>query len=205
MNSNKILKIVLLRHGQTVYNIEKRLQSPKDHLTENGKKETVKLVEKIKSFNFDEIISSDERRAVESSEIINNILKIPLQITELIREKSSGDFSDKLVNEVDWSIVGGSFLDKKIPGGDSVREVMVRAAEFFKELNSIEQGKTILVVSHGTFLRILYCIIFNKNIEDHLLNYEFPNSTYIEINRTDDGMWNLVHSPLLKKDNKKNG
>lgn len=205
MNLDKKLKIILLRHGQTVYNIQKRLQSPKDSLTEEGKKEIVGLIDRLRDFNFDRIISSDERRAVESAEIISDKLNLTFETTELIREKSSGDFSDKLVNEVDWSIVTGSFLDKKIPRGDSVRDVMVRASEFFRDLNKIEQGNNILVISHGTFLRILYCIIFNKNIEEYLLDYEFPNSSYIEINRTDDGKWHLEYSPLLKKEKKKDG
>ena len=132
MNSGKNLKIILLRHGETIYNLEKRLQSPKDSLTDEGKMQILRLQEKLDKFNFDEIISSDEKRAIESAEIISKRINKEFKKTPLIREKSSGDFSDKLVSEVDWSLVKGSFLDKKIPRGESVKDVIIRASAFFK-------------------------------------------------------------------------
>jgi len=205
MNSDKPLKIILLRHGETIYNEEKRLQSPKDSLTEEGKEQILKLSEKLERFNFNEIISSDEKRAIESAGIISQWINKGFKEFSLIREKSSGDFSDKLVNEVDWSLVKGSFLEKKIPGGESVRDVSMRASEFFKILNGFKQGETILVVSHGTFLRILFCLIFNKDIQEYLLNYEFPNSSYIIISRSESGRWFIEESSLVKKENNKNG
>ena len=205
MNLDKDLKIILLRHGETIYNKEKRLQSPKDSLTEKGKEQIFKLKENLTKFNFDEIISSDEKRAIESAEIISGWSKKEFKKIALIREKSSGDFSDKLVSEVDWSLVSGSFLDKKIPGGDSVQDVIIRASDFFKILNQFEQGKKILVISHGTFLRVLFCLIFNKDIKEYLLDYEFPNSSCIIISRSESGKWILEESSLIKKGDNKNG
>ena len=204
MNLDKDLKVILLRHGETIYNKEKRLQSPKDSLTEEGKEQIFRLKENLTKFDFDEIISSDEKRAVESAEIISGWLKKEFKKIDLIREKSSGDFSDKLVSEVDWSLVSGSFLSKKIPGGDSVQDVIIRASDFFKMLNQFEQGKKILVISHGTFLRVLFCLILNKDIKEYLLDYEFPNSSYIILSRSESGQWILEESPLIKKEIKKN-
>ncbi|MDP3882216.1 MAG: histidine phosphatase family protein [Nanoarchaeota archaeon] len=198
MSSDK-LTIILLRHGETVYNIEKRLQSPKDHLNEQGISQIKELKEELSKFNFDHVISSDEKRASESAEIICSWANKDFKQTPLIREKSSGDFSDKLVKDVDWSTVQGPFLEKKIPGGENVQEVMVRALEFFRDLNKFKQGETILVVSHGAFLRVLLGLIFHNNIQDYLLNYEFPNATYSIISRSSDGMWNSEKSNLVKK------
>ena len=75
----------------------------------------------------------------------------------------------------------------------------MRASEFFKILNEFKQGKTVLVVSHGTFLRVLFCLIFNEDIQEYLLNYEFPNSSYIIISRSELGKWTIEESPLVKK------
>lgn len=205
MNLDKILKIVLLRHGETIYNREKRLQSPKDSLTERGKEQILKLKKKLDKFNFDEIISSDEKRAIESTEIISQWINKDFKKMPLIREKSSGDFSDRLFSEVDWSLVKGSFLEKKIPGGESVKDVIIRASKFFKILNEFKQGETVLVVSHGTFLRILFCLIFNEDIQECLLNYEFPNSSYIVISRSESGEWYIEELPLVKKEGSKDG
>lgn len=205
MNSDKILKIVLLRHGETIYNKERRLQSPKDSLTDEGKEQILILQKKLGKFNFDEIISSNEKRAIESSEIISQWTNKDFKKMPLIREKSSGDFSDKLVSKVDWSLVKGSFLEKKIPGGESVKDVIIRASGFFKILNEFKQGRTVLVVSHGTFLRILFCLIFNEDVQEYLLNYEFPNSSYMIISRSESGKWTIEESPLVKKESNKDG
>src|SRR3989338_2195599 len=198
MNSDNRLCIVLLRHGETVYNVEKRLQSPRDSLTKKGEEQIELLEKKLEKFNFDRLISSDEKRAVQSAELISSFVNKGFETTSLIREKSSGDFSDKLVSDVDWLLVKGTFMDKKIPGGDSVRDVILRATEFLKILNGFEQGENVLVISHGTFLRILFCIIFDKDVEEYLLNYEFPNASYIVISRNEKGLWELESSSLIR-------
>lgn len=203
MNLDNQLRVVLLRHGETVYNIEKRLQSPKDRLTDFGKKQIELLYEDLSKFNFSKIISSDETRAIETADILSKKLGLKFKPTPLIREKNNGIFSNMLVSEVDWSKIKGNFLDKKIPGGESVREVSLRAEEFVKELNTSPQGETILVISHGTFIRILFCLIFKKDIENYLLNYDMPNGSYSVIIRSKDGKWFLEKSSLFKKN--KNG
>ncbi len=199
MNRDNKLRVVFVRHGESKYNIEKRLQGPQDTLTEEGKKQIEKLCKELAKYNFTEMITSNEKRAVESAEIISNFLNLEFQSTALICEKGSGDFSDKLVKDVNWNLVSGTFLDKKIPNGDSVRDVMIRAIEFFRDLNRFPQGKEILVMSHGTFLRILFCLIFNKNIEEYLLDYEFPNAGILIISRNEKGRWEVENSDIRRK------
>jgi len=199
MNLDNNLKVVLLRHGETVYNTEKRLQSTKDSLTDKGKEQIRNILGDLKEFNFSKLISSDEKRAVESAEIISKFLGIDFEQNSLIREKSSGEFSDRLVSEVDWSIVKGPFFEKKIPGGESIQDVIVRASEFFKILNTFKQEEEILVISHGTFLRILFCLMLNKDIQETILDYEFPNASKIIISRSNLDEWALESSPLIKK------
>lgn len=199
MNSDKTLKIILLRHGKTVYNKEGRLQSEKDSLTDDGKKQILDIRKKLKKVKITKIISSDEKRATESAEIISSFLKKEINKMRIIREKESGDFSGKLIKEVDWSLVKGNFLNKKIPNGESIKEVIKRAHSFLGFLNSHNQGEKILVISHGTFLRILFCLVFNKSIKEYLLNYNFPNASFIVISRMGNGKWILEESSLINK------
>jgi len=199
MNSDKVLRIIFVRHGQTKSNLEKRLQYLEDPLTDKGKEQAKNLKEVLKKYVIDEIICSDEKRAIETAKIINNELDLEVDKIPLIREKSSGDFSKKLVSEVDWSIVTGDFLNKKIPGGESVLDVIKRSLDFIKVLNNKKRGKNILVVSHGTFLRILYSIMFNKSPKDLLLNCEFPNAMPIIVSMDDGGKWHLEESSIKRK------
>lgn len=64
--------IYLVRHGQTVRNIEHRIQGQTDvSLNAAGRAQAVELSEKLSSFNIQKIISSDLSRAKETAEIIN--------------------------------------------------------------------------------------------------------------------------------------
>lgn len=200
MNQDNKLRITLIRHGKTVYNVEKRLQSPKDKLTEEGKDQIRMLKSFFETCKFDKFISSDEIRALETSEIISKFIGMDFEKTELIREKSSGDFSDKLVSEVDWTTVYGSFLEKKIPNGESVKDTMVRSLEFFKQINESPQGKDILVISHGTFLRVLISLVINENVQDYLLNHIYPNVGIVILSRDEFGKWSIEKSDIIKKE-----
>ena len=203
MHSDNLLRVVLFRHGETKYNLEKDFRA-KRFFNRRWRYSSKNSLNLLKSFNFDRILSSDELRAVQSAEIVSNDLGVPFEQSSLIREKSSGDFSDKLVKEVDWSIVTGTFLEKKIPNGESIKDVMCRAIRFFELLNRFNQNETILIVSHGTFLRILFSLILNKDVQEIVLNHEFPNATHIVLVRSESGVWNLEFNSLIKEE-KKNG
>lgn len=64
--------IYLVRHGQTDWNIEHRIQGQTDvPLNATGRAQAVELSEKLSNFNIQKIISSDLSRAKETAEIIN--------------------------------------------------------------------------------------------------------------------------------------
>lgn len=199
MSLDKKLKIVLLRHGETVCNLQKRLQDDEDMLTENGKKQIASLNPFLASFKFDMCLSSNERRAIESAEIISSALGLNFQTSALIKEKCCGDFSGKLVSEVDWKIVGGGFFDKKIPGGESINDVIARARVFLNQINNLKQGESVLILSHGTFIRVLFCLIFERDIQEYILHYELPNASYIVLSRDSENRWQLEENNLVRK------
>lgn len=198
MKIDKSTRFIMVRHGETVYNTQKKLQSPKDSLTYRGKSQMAELAKELDSFNITHIISSDETRTVESAEIISKIISVPFIRDSLIREKSSGDFSDKFVKDINWSQIKGDFFNKKIPNGESINDVTKRARIFLDKLKHFNNGETVLIISHGSFIRIIFCLITGKNIEEILLNYELLNANMIIILYSGE-KWVIEKSDIIKK------
>ena len=197
MNYDKKKYVFLVRHGETIYNINRRLQNSEDRLTERGKEQIKALAKELSIFKFTKFFSSDERRALESSELISKEINLSFEKNNLIKEKSSGELSGKFISEVDWSEVKGDFYNKKISGGESVNDVIKRAKNFFEIIKSSNNDK-ILVVSHGSFLRVLFCIMTNNDVKEYLLNYEFPNASYIILLK-EGNKWEIRKSEMIKK------
>lgn len=198
MNVDKPTRFIMARHGETVYNTEKRLQSPKDRLTDKGKSQIVELAKELTSFDINHFISSDETRTVESAEIISKIIGVPFVKDSLIREKGSGDFSDNFVKDIDWGQIKGDFFNKKIPNGESVNDVIKRARIFLDKLKYFNNEETVLIISHGSFIRIMFCLITGKNIEEILLNHELPNAKMIIISHSGE-KWVIEKSDIIQK------
>jgi len=189
------LKVILLRHAEAVSNVEKRLNSPGDCLTERGKLQAKNIGSKLANFKITKIITSDENRAKSTSEIISSIIKCPVLENPLIREKSSGEFAGRLVSSIDWASINANpdFYMKKIPTGESVNDVIHRAKQFIHLL--VKETGTVLVVTHGSFIRILVGLIFNKDIKKLLLSMEIANCGYLILNRVEN-RWVIEESNL---------
>ena len=170
MNQEKTLNICLVRHGETEENLARILQGHlPGTLTENGKQQTVSLRTQLKITEFDAIISSDLKRVTDTVEIL-------LDGNDIAWKKSA------TLREIDW----GSMTGMKIEGTDfkqlakdvETREMLYeRAKQVANDLLEKYVGKTILVVSHGLFLRSLIANLTNVPIHQlhtikHMKNCE---------------------------------
>ena len=90
--------IYLLRHGQTDWNLERRIQGHLDiPLNETGKKEALVCLEKLSSLDIDKIISSDLIRAKETAQIINEKLHLPIHFDSRLREVNLGNLQGRSI------------------------------------------------------------------------------------------------------------
>lgn len=165
-----MLKVYLIRHGETDFNREKRIQGTiNTELNEKGKyqaqllgKSLIKELEKV-----DYIFSSPQPRAKQTAEILGEIFQenhIPVshfEIVTILREISCGRWEGKLFEEIQreepelYSEVRTK-VDVPYPGGESILDVRKRGEEFLKNyLYPLQDSETVLVVSHGTFLRTM--------------------------------------------------
>ena len=156
------MKLYIIRHGETTWNVERRLQGTTDtDLNENGLSLARRTGEALKDIPFDLCYSSPLKRARMTAELVLGDRKVPLITDERLQEISFGDWEGRESALLPKEMLENFFghVDRYVApeGGESIPEVCRRAASFFQELISKEelQDKTILIASHGCTVRAL--------------------------------------------------
>jgi broad specificity phosphatase PhoE len=157
----------IVRHGETEWNVQNRLQGHGDSpLTSRGEEQVRDFARELTDINFDLVFSSDLLRAQRTAEIIAVEKKLAVTTTQLLRERSFGKYEGKTRQEFEnenkelierhKSLTGaerGTF--KYADDMESDEEVVTRLLIFLRETAVAYPGKNIWVVSHGGVLRIL--------------------------------------------------
>jgi len=160
------IEITLIRHGETVFNSEKRIQGKLDSpLTERGRNSTERLGRYLKSWigKIDSWYVSPLGRAQETSRIIRKELKglhLPEEITEeRIREIDCGEYEGQTDTTMDQEVRKRLRFepDFPYPGGESIVDVMKRGEDFLNDLmknaKNYPDKYHAVIVSHGNFNR----------------------------------------------------
>src|SRR5579872_7049036 len=93
--------LYIVRHGETQWNVERRVQGQIDTpLTEHGKEQAKALGNLFKTIHFDAVFSSDLLRAQRTAELITLEKKLAVVTSELLRERSFGSFEGKYLEEI---------------------------------------------------------------------------------------------------------
>mgnify|MGYP001565824169 CR=1 FL=1 len=173
----------MTRHGETNENADGCLQGHTNSVNEIGLKQTKALAQRLNANNvkIDILISSTMTRAKETAQIFSELLHLPVIQTELIREKESGELEGKKSNSVDWNKLEGTFETRKVPGGESLLEVQQRARLFFEQILTKYDDKTVLMVSHGAFLKVFIGTLLGMSLHDSIFKLQIDHSSLSEI------------------------
>jgi len=184
-----MVKLLITRHGQTKHNVDGTIQG-NEHgdINEKGFQQISKLIKRLKKEKIDLIISSNVPRCKITTEGILKEIKAPVKYTGLIREKENGDWVGKNHKEIDWSVLGDDFENRKAPNGESLTDVRERGRKFFKEFLEEYKDKNILVVSHGAFLKVFIGDLLRMSLHDSIfkLKIDHCSLTFVDINDKED-------------------
>lgn len=149
--------IGLLRHGQTDWNIDFRLQGITDiPLNETGIAQARDAAQVIDGDEWDLILSSPLSRARDTAKIVaevNNFATV--EIEHLLLERSFGE-AEGLTHD-EWRT---KYVDSNlVPGGESLAELELRANQLLDKLVKNYSGRRVLTVSHGALIRVLLRIV----------------------------------------------
>jgi alpha-ribazole phosphatase len=181
--------IYLIRHGQTVWNMEKRFQGQSDTaLDESGEDQARLLMERMREIPIDLIVSSDLIRARRTAEILAESRGLKVTEDPDLREIHFGIWEGLRIDEVQskdprtfetWVHNPGAL---RIPDAETFQEVQDRAAAALERWIALYPGKTLALVTHGGVISALLCRVLNEPIQ-RMWDYKLENTSVSHITR----------------------
>ena len=160
-------RIILIRHGETAWNAERRLQGHLDiPLNDEGERQARLLAEALASEPLDLLVSSDLQRARQTAQAVASLRGMPLLTEPALRERCYGGFEGLLYSEieqrfpVEFAAWQARDVDAILPTGknrgESFRQFYARATGAILALAKAHPGRTIAMVAHGGVLECAY-------------------------------------------------
>ncbi|MGA4848816.1 histidine phosphatase family protein [Streptomyces sp. G5(2025)] len=158
--SNRGCRIILWRHGQTAWNLERRFQGSTDiELTETGVGQARRAARLLASLKPDAIIASDLKRAAATAAELAAVTGLPVTHEEGLQETYAGEWQG-LTHETIIARFGEQYTAWKRGeavrrgGGELETEVADRAAPVvLRHAEKLPDNGTLVVVSHGGTIR----------------------------------------------------
>ena len=158
--------LLLIRHGETDWNIEGRYQGQADPpLNLKGLRQARRLAEEMSTVDVDVIYSSPLKRAFQTAEIVANSLSVPLHSDTRLMEIHQGDWQARLRKEIEilypdlfrqWEMKPWEVTP---PGGETLSQVQKRVYHAIDEIVPNHRNQCIGLVAHRIpiiLLRIRY-------------------------------------------------
>lgn len=171
------MELYIIRHGQTVWNAEKRLQGSTDiELNENGRELAGITGQNLEKVAFDRIYSSPLIRAYETACLIRGHRNIPIIRDTRLRELCFGsnegkDFSKLLADESDpfHYFFKQPELYRPPADGETLEHICERAKEFLTEVIEPQwkELERVMIVAHGAMNKALMCHIKQHGIDQY--------------------------------------
>ncbi len=175
------MRLIIIRHGETKANI-KRVCQGQTHgsLNDNGLAQAIALATRLKHTSIDACYSSDLNRAMQTAEQImafhNNI---PITPDNRLRERYFGDFQGKVFPADITDFAPNSQTE-------TPEQIKTRLLNFLNEISVRHAKQTILIVSHGFTLKVLFAILTNDH-PTHLSSLnEIDNASVSIIEKTNN-------------------
>ena len=187
MAKSKIKKtIYFVRHGQSEHNVAPVFQSPNSVLSEIGKKQAEAIAERLSKLQFESLITSPFDRAKETATIISRVTGKDLESSDLFVERikptvvNGKSHKDKDASKI-WDEWEKSLYSSglKVADGENFSDLVARADKALEFLQNRPE-QSIVVVTHGFFLRTLIARILICNALNGEMFFKFQKSASME-------------------------
>lgn len=162
----------ILRHGETDWNAQGRIQGHSDvALSLTGGQQAELAAERLAQVPFDVAYCSDLKRSAETARRILGSREVPLHTSPELREYHKGVFEGLTAAETKdcypemYAASVTKDLDFAPTGGESTRQVSVRLAGFVEKLRQRHFDDTVLIVGHGGALRAAFVALMELPLE----------------------------------------
>ncbi|MDR0934074.1 MAG: histidine phosphatase family protein [Burkholderiaceae bacterium] len=164
---NRSTELLIIRHGQTEWNVARRLQGHSDiPLNEKGMEQALALADALREESFNAIYSSDLQRALKTAEAIAKWHNLPVTADAAFRERSYGVVEGLSREELksrypdDHAAWYSADPDHRFPAGtrpsESIRTLHNRAIDAIFRIAGQHAGEKIILVAHFGIIEAAY-------------------------------------------------
>lgn len=167
------MRLILVRHGQTVWNESGRFQGFSDvALSAEGERQAQSLAKSLKGFDLAAIYTSPLTRARETAGIVARYHNCEVTVEEGLKELNQGelegltaqDLSDKFPEFFEkWILQPGM---THLPKGESLKDLQDRAWASVEGILKRHSGGNVVIVAHSFVNRVILCRILTLSLDD---------------------------------------
>lgn len=182
------MKLFFIRHGQTDWNIEGKIQGSRNiQLNDTGIKQAEELITKVleEKYKFSKIYSSPQRRAAKTAEILSKATNIQYIIDDGLGEIDFGAWEGLSWREVreqypteynEWYV---NRRYTKAPEGESYEDMMKRVLKAIRKIID-ENNEDVAIVTHSAVIMCLQCCLTNTPFNE-MKKFKPENTEILEI------------------------
>jgi len=180
------MKLILVRHGETLSNRENRVQGITDmELSDYGRMQADKLAESLKGEPIERIVSSPLKRAYETAKAISRFHGAMIEADRDLQEMNHGDFENLTIQELkekhitvlrQWENDPASVV---MPNGESLHDLQRRAWSAIERIT--ETARNAIVVTHNMTIRTILCKIQDLDmLHIRRMHADLASKTFVE-------------------------
>jgi broad specificity phosphatase PhoE len=176
-----VLEILLIRHGQTDWNRDRRIMGRKAiPLNRAGRAEAKRLAKALKGVAIDVIYTSPVKRAVETAEHLLDGRKGAVRHAHEMAEIDYGDWIGKTFEEVipekAFHVYHKTPRNARAPGGEHMRDVYRRTIRFIEKVRRKHKSGRVVIVSHADVIKTVLVHYLGMDWND-LLKFRIDNAS----------------------------
>lgn len=166
------MRLILVRHGSTIWNAEGKYQGIIDvPLSDKGRQEVQMVAERLRNEDIKAVYSSYLIRARETAEIIASPHGLPVKVIPEFGEINFGDWEGLTAQEIKDKFGEDAYriwmedpVKADISGGDRIAEFAERVVQGFNRVSQAHPDDTVVVATHGGALMVLGCHLQGEDL-----------------------------------------
>ena len=190
------MRLYLVRHGQTDWNVQKRAQGHTDRpLDSIGQEQAQRVGKAFLDLPVERVLTSDLKRAQQTAEEIARHTRLQLEILPELRERGFGEWEGQNFAEIairfgfEADFKGVTRNEVTPPGGESFMEVWSRLESVVQDVRN--RNENTAIVAHGGTCSLLMAMFLNGDVS--LSNaFRFSNASINELEPRPDGGLRLI-------------
>ncbi len=190
-------RIILVRHGETTWNVEGRYQGQIDTpLSEKGLEQGRRAANALKDVHIDACVSSPLSRAFQTCSFAAEMHGLPVVTDERLLEIAHGEWEGTFADDIERNYPEEFRLwhtnpDKvQMPGGENLEDVRRRVRAALDDIAARYEGKTVLVAAHDAVNKVAVCDVMGLPMSSFWQVKQ--DNACINVLECEGGVWRLV-------------